>query len=222
MQIKLLVRFTILVFLVLTIAHCRQAKQPLLTCDVGDPTCDFDSEPTSGKGKGGGDSRPNIRLGKNKNETPQTPEETKPDEKEEPEKTPDESEEITEEDGDREEEPITAVQSGITVSLVLDQNNKDGVLFHLLYEPFENVTHEGFFIGDSKDGDPVEHSFTNTNFAKKVNLSELRIPVAAEYSHTESIYCANFKLSKQISLFRHNLKEKLILYAVSSEGGCVE
>lgn len=197
MQIKLLVRLAMAVLLVLAVAHCRPPREPLYTCDAGDPTCDFDSTKTSGKGngKGKGDSKP-TNLGART--PPGGPGGTPPGEEAEEEKS--EEEETTDTDSNDDSdgsEPaqITPAQTDITVKLALLENNKDGVEFRLIYEPFDGVIHRDFSIGQGTD--PVEH-YPSTEFQDKLSL-DLKIRVRAEYEHKGSVYCAHFDLSKAFS-----------------------
>ena len=223
MQIKLLVKSAMLVVLLLMAAHCRPSKQPLLTCEVGDPACDFEHETTSGNDDTGG-----IKLDDSADSTPKQVAEQ---DKEQPTST-DESpaadeaqtyvegaqtlaEEIKSMAGsDDEAEPITAVASGVNVKLTLNKNQMNGVIFQLTYSPFAEVVHKGFSIGDvSKE--IVEHTFNSTKFEPKVPLNNKPvIPVRAEYQHDGSTYCANFTLD---DAFTDYGKYK---QAISSPGRC--
>ena len=208
MKIKLLVRLAMAILLVLAVAHCRQPREPLYTCNAGDPTCDFDSKKAAGKGKDkNGDARPSGGLGA------RTPPEVKDEEEIEPtDVTTNTDSEDDSEENSEENQPadITLAQTNITVKLALLENNKDGVEFRLIYKPFDGVIHRDFSIGQGAD--LVEY-YPSTEFQERLSL-ELKIRVKAEYEHEGNPYCAHFDLSKSFSDYGDSTP------AVPSEGEC--
>ena len=237
MQAGLLTRFVVLVSLMLMTLYCNRAnKEPLMSCPKGDPLCDFEYDKTdddartrrnqatpleikpAGAEPAGNEPEGNEPEG-NEPEGNE-PEGNKPEE-DEPEGADKETKTSTNDGSENTEEgaePIIQVQTGIDVKLILIHNDKNGVTFALEYTPFEGVSHTGFSIGEAKDDEDestIEHTFVNTSFAKRVDLSDLRIPVTARYSNESGEYCAYFELSDQ---FKINFKnEESAVPAVSGE-----